>query len=230
MTTTLTATEMQSLPAGRRRWEESSGHPGCHSGNGLLGCFAARIGPAACRCDRGRRKHSPGFVGWRAHRARAASQQQRQGCSEPSGMGQAWAGGRGFALAESAIRQVQTRSGNVSANGARAAGGRMNLETQEESAQVYHGQAFFFDRQNTWGARNPFTAWVQQTAPATTTAVPVFAAQPFSPPDHESSWGLGVGSHIRRDKLFWFAALDRPTTTNPAVSMLKHPYLETTGN
>jgi len=38
-------------------------------------------------------------------------------------MGQAWAGGRGFALAESAIRQVQTIAGNADAEGAGAAGG-----------------------------------------------------------------------------------------------------------
>ena len=102
---------------------------------------------------------------------------------------------------------MQTVAGNVEAEGARAAGGRMNVETQGGSNGL-HGQGFLFDRQNTWGARNPFTQWVQQTAPATSTAVPVFTPQPFTPPDHETTWGIGVGSHIRRDKLFWFAALD----------------------
>ncbi len=45
-------------------------------------------------------------------------------------------------------------------------GGRVNVETQG-GANGLHGQGFFFDRQNTWGARNPFTQWITETAPAT---------------------------------------------------------------
>ena len=44
---------------------------------------------------------------------------------------------------------------------AHAAGGRVNVETQCGSNGL-HGQGFLFDRQNTWGARNPFTQWVQE--------------------------------------------------------------------
>jgi hypothetical protein len=136
-------------------------------------------------------------------------------------MGQAWAGGR-FSVSEAAIRQVQTVAGNVASEGARAAGGRVNVETQRGSNGL-HGQGFLFDRQNTWGARNPFTQWVKETAPATSIATPVFTPESFTPPDHETTWGIGLGSHIRRDKLFWFAALDSNHRNDPGLSTVKWP-------
>ncbi|MGA3136973.1 MAG: hypothetical protein ABSC88_13375, partial [Terracidiphilus sp.] len=47
----------------------------------------------------------------------------------------------------------------------------------------------------------------------------------YTPPDHETVWGIGVGSQIRRDKLFWFAALDSYHRNDPGLAMVKHPYL-----
>jgi len=82
-----------------------------------------------------------------------------QGTAEPVGMGQPWAGGHGLTVSEAAIREVETVAGNVEAAGERAAGGRVNVQTQR-GANGLHGQGFFFDRQNTWGAQNPFTQWV----------------------------------------------------------------------
>ena len=84
---------------------------------------------------------------------------------------------------------MQAVAGNVEAEGARGAGGRVNLKTESGTNQ-FHGQAFLFDRQNTWGARNPFTQWVQNTG---TSAAPAFTPVPFTPPDHETVWGFGLG-------------------------------------
>jgi hypothetical protein len=67
-------------------------------------------------------------------------------------------GGHGLALSEAAIREVQTVAGNVEAEAARAAGGRMNVETMSGGNEL-HGQGFLFDRQNNWGAQNPFSQW-----------------------------------------------------------------------
>jgi hypothetical protein len=39
------------------------------------------------------------------------------------------------------------------------------------------------------------------------------------------TWGIGVGGRIRRDKLFWFAALDGYNRNDAGLSMVKHPYL-----
>ena len=57
------------------------------------------------------------------------------------------------------------------------------------------------------------------------TTVPVFTPESYTPPDRETIWGIGVGSRIRRDKLFWFAALDSYNRNDPGLATVKHPYL-----
>ncbi len=141
------------------------------------------------------------------------------GHGQRSSMSPAWAGGRGPGVSEAAIRQVEATAGNVEAESMRAVGGRTVIQTQGGTDSP-HGQGFLFDRQNTWGARNPFTQWVQNVG---TVSAPNFAAKPFTPPDHEMVGGLGIGGSIRRDKLFWFAAIDSKQRNDPGLSMVKNP-------
>jgi hypothetical protein len=117
---------------------------------------------------------------------------------------------------------VQAAAGNVEAQGARSAGGHMNVETQRGVNEL-HGQVFSFDRQNVWGAQNPYTQWVKETSAATLTVSPIFTAESYTPPDHETTWGIGLGSHIRRDRLFWFAAVDSYHRNDPGLAAVKHP-------
>jgi len=138
---------------------------------------------------------------------------------ERSGAGLSWNGGRGFGVSETAVREVQTVAGNVEAEGGRGSGGRTNIATQSGGNQL-HGQGFFYDRENNWGARNPFTQWVQNTG---TVAAPVFTSEAYTPPDHETVWGIGAGSRIRRDKLFWFGALDSYRRNDPGLATVKNP-------
>ncbi len=147
----------------------------------------------------------------------------------PAGMAQVGSGGHGLAMSEAAIRAIETAAGNVEASADRASGGLMNVET-EHGANELHGQGFIFDRQNAWGARNPFSQWVKEAAPATDSTVPVFTPEPYTPPDNEMTWGIGVGSRIRHKKLFWFTALDGYQRNDPGVSMVKHPNLCSTFN
>jgi hypothetical protein len=123
---------------------------------------------------------------------------------------------------EAAIREVQMGSGSVEAGGDHGAGVRLNVET-ERGRSAMHGQGFLFDRGNLMGAQNPFKQWVQQTAPATLTTIPVFTATQYTPKDQEIIWGVGVGGHIFRSRLFWFAALDGMKRDDPGVSTVKHP-------
>ncbi len=134
-------------------------------------------------------------------------------------MAQVGVGGHGLALSEAAIRKLRTTAGNVESAEFRAANGRMNVETQR-GANELHGQGFLFDRQNVWGAQNPFARWVQNTGTITS---PVFTALPYTPPDRETVWGIGLGSRIRRNKLFWFAALDGFNRNDPGVSTVRNP-------
>ncbi len=239
VTTNLSGSEVQSLPATGRRWEEfvmdtpaSSAAPG----SAHVSLRGDSQQDADTSVDGVSTQLAFGSASGSSRSSRAQST-SGQGMSEPQGMGQPWSGGR-FSLSEAAIRSVQTVAGNAEAGGAHAAGGRMNVETQR-GANGLHGQGFFFDRQNTWGAHNPFTQWVTETTPATLTynppgpplSVPVFdnglngSPESYTPPDHETVWGLGLGSQIRRDRLFWFAALDSLHRNDPGLGMVKHPYL-----
>ena len=228
VTTSFSASEIQSLPVSGRQWSafvldsSASSTPASGTQTSLRG---AGYASADLAIDGASIQFA--FAGAASG---STSQSSSGGVPEPAGMGQAWAGGRNSTIAESAIRQVSAIAGNVEAQGARASAGRMSVQSERGSNDL-HGQIFFFDRQNNWGARNPFTQWVQQTAPATAIAVPVFGNGPngepqnYSPPDHEMTSGIGMGGRIRRDKLFWFAALDTFNHNDPGVSMVKHPYL-----
>ena len=237
VTTTMSGAELQALPASGRRWQDfvldTPAAATAAEGRAQASLRGAGQSPAEASIDGasirlafgGQGGYGPGSSGPGSN---------GQGGREQNGMGRAWSGGRGAQVAEAAIREVETAAGNAEAEGLRAAGGRMNVETQG-GANGLHGQGFFFDRQNNWGARNPFTQWITETAPAGHTGllptVPVFdnglngPPEPYTPPDHETVWGIGLGSQIRRNKLFWFAALDSYSRNDPGLATVKHPYL-----
>ncbi|MDR3725239.1 MAG: carboxypeptidase-like regulatory domain-containing protein [Terracidiphilus sp.] len=218
LTSTLTGSEMQSLPVSGRRWEEFTlDTPAATAATGQqAGMSGLGEGEADTVVDGVSTRLAFGDT---ASRGRGSSGKTE---GEPEGMGSAWANGRGFMVSEAAVRQVQTTTGVASSDAGRAAAGRVSVSTLRGSNGL-HGQGFYFDRQNTWGAQNPFTTWVKETAPATSSAIPTFAAQPYTPPDHETIWGIGIGRQIRRDRLFWFAALDGMHRNDPGVSAVKHP-------
>jgi len=206
VTTTVTASELQALPVSGRRWQE-------FVLDTPTGAAGSGVQDSASPSGSGRPPAETTLDGSSKRLAFSG-----QGGAEENGMGRSRAGGRGFALSEAAIREVETAAGNVEAAGARAAGGRMNVATQS-GANGLHGQGFLFDRQNTWGARNPFTQWVKNTG---TAAAPVFTAVPYTPPDRETVWGVGIGSQIRRDKLFWFGALDGYRRNDPGLATVRN--------
>ena len=222
VTTTLTAEQIQALPLAGRKWQnfvldtptasaQSPGAaPAAQQGNGT-NATEATIDGVSTRLAFGAASGSGQSSG-----TGSADGSPSPGIAEP------WASGHGLQVAEAAIREVQSAAGNAEAEGARAAGGQVSVTTQQGTAG-FHGQAFVFDRQNTWGARNPFTEWVQETAPPTLETVPVFTAEPYTPPDHETVWGLGAGSEWKRRKLFWFAAVDRYLRNDQGLATVKHP-------
>ncbi len=229
VTTKLSGTELQALPASGRRWQDfvldTPAAATAAGGKSQASLRGAGQEPAEATIDGasirlafgGQGGYGPGSSGPGSN---------RQGGAEQNGMGQAWSGGRGSQVAEAAIREVETAAGNAETESVRTAGGRINIETLGGTNGL-HGQGFFFDRQNTWGAQNPFTQWVKETTPAngTSVPVPVFTPEPFTPPDHETVWGVGIGGQIKRNKLFWFAALDSYHRNDPGVAMVRHPYL-----
>ena len=224
-TSTMTGAEVEALPAAGRRWQEfvldTPAASTAAGGTAAVGLRGAGSEPAETSLDGVGTRMAFGSNG-SAGLGAQGSGSNGQGGREQNGMGQAWAGGHGAPVAEAAIREVQTAAGNAEAEGDRTAGGRVDVETAR-GMNGLHGQGFVFDRQNTWGAQNPFTQWVKQTAPATTGTTPVFTAESYTPPDHETVWGFGVGSQIRRDKLFWFGAVDTYRRNDAGLATVKHP-------
>ena len=225
VTTTMTAAELQALPAAGRRWQDfvldsptASTAAGGASQASLRG---AGQEPVETTIDGISTRVAFGGQG-SSGRGSSGPEVNGQGGSEQNGMGQAWAGGRGSQVAEAAIREVQTAAGNAEAEGARTAGGRVDVETVR-GANGLHGQGFLFDKQNGWGAQNPFTQWVKQTSLATVSSTPGFTAEPYTPADRETVWGVGLGSQIRRDKLFWFGALDNYLRNDPGLATVRNP-------
>ncbi len=217
---TVTATQLQALPASGRRWQEFllDTPAASTSADSSQASFRGSQESAEITIDGANTRLAFGVAAGSGSRDSDPDGTDRQGSMSQS-RNQAWAGGRGLGVSEAAIREVTTAAGNVEAEGMRSSGGRTTIRT-ESGANALHGQGFLFDRQNTWGARNPFTQWVQNTGSA---AAPNFAGAPFTPPDHEIVWGLGMGSRIRRDKLFWFAALDGYRRNDPGLATVKHP-------
>ncbi len=246
VSTTMNASQLQALPASGRRWQEflldtPAASPSAGSSQAS---FRGSQESAEVTVDGANTRLAFGVAAGSA--TRGASGDDSQNSTSQSGnrsqSGGSWSGGRGLGVSEAAIREVTTAAGNVEAEGMRSAGGRTTIRT-ESGGNAFHGQGFLFDRQNTWGAQNPFTQWVTQTsefaplAPFNTTLFPVFdnfqyssgqsgSPESYTPPDHEIVWGVGAGSRIRRDKLFWFAALDSNHRNDPGLAMVKHPYLQ----
>jgi hypothetical protein len=243
LSSTMSAAELQALPVSGRHWQDfvldntpTSTTPAGGQGEIILRGAGQ---PAEIAVDGMSRRPAFGSTNETGHSSQGRGP-LGQGAN-PAGMAQVGKGGHGLAMSEAAIRAVETVAGNVEAAVDRAAGGRMNVET-ERGANELHGQGFFFDRQNNWGAQNPFTQWVTETAPAILTynpsgpplSVPIFdnglngKPESYTPPDRETTWGIGLGSRILRNKIFWFAALDGYQRNDPGLAMVKHPYLCTT--
>jgi len=218
VTTLIPSEELGALPVGARNWQEfaaitpatsSSSQSG---GSGQIGDQAesasepqhevlsmsgSSANPAGASIDG--IQNSPGF---RTSNDRESRQTESVG--------------------ESAVLSMEARTGNSTADQARSAGGAIRLNTNQGHNGL-HGQAFYFDKQNLWGAQNPYTQWVQQTAPVSGVDTAQFTAEPFTPPYTRQTLGLGIGSQIRRNKLFWFAALDGLLNNDPAVATVREP-------
>jgi hypothetical protein len=125
-------------------------------------------------------------------------------------------------LGPSAVEAIEARSGNTPAESASTLGGLLNLVTGR-GANGLHGQAFYLNRQSLWGAQNPFTQWIQQSAPASGIDIAQFTPEPYTPPNSRQTVGIGVGRQLKRDKLYWFAAFDGLYANDPAVATVRHP-------
>jgi len=90
-------------------------------------------------------------------------------------------------ISQDAIQEFQVISANVSAEYGRALGGVVNTITKSGTNDL-HGGGFWFFRNRTLNARDPFAA--------------------FNPSEHRHQSGFTLGGPIKKDKLFFFLSGD----------------------
>ena len=106
----------------------------------------------------------------------------------------------GYSTSKYMIEEFQVNTGVYSAEFGRAAGGVINAITKS-GTNTLHGITYFSDRDNDWGAMNPYTT---NTINTSTTSTPSFVTIPYKPKDWRKEWGFDAGGPLRKDKLFWF--------------------------
>ena len=122
----------------------------------------------------------------------------------------------GYSTAKAAVQEFQVNTSNYSAEYGRAAGAVINTVTKSGGNQ-YHGEVYFYDRDNDWGAINPFTTLTTQSSPG------VFTSSPYKPVDVRKMYGFGAGGRIIKDKLFFFFAFDRYDRNFPGTAKATSP-------
>jgi len=117
----------------------------------------------------------------------------------------------GYSTTQASIREYQVNTSNYSAEYGRAAGGVVNVVTKS-GTNKFHGELYFKDRDNDWGALNAYTTLTTQTSPG------VFTSSVYNPKDWRKQWGFGVGGPLIKDKLFFFYAYDQYRRNFPATA------------
>jgi carboxypeptidase family protein len=127
----------------------------------------------------------------------------------------------GYSTAQASIQEFQVNTSNYSVEYGRSAGGVVNAVTKS-GTNVLHGEAYFYDRDAEWGAKNQFTT---EAVNAGTAAAPNYVSQVFKPKDWRKQYGIGVGGAIIPDKLFFFFAFDRFDRNFPITLAPSNPNL-----
>lgn len=95
-----------------------------------------------------------------------------------------------YSNSQASIREFQVGLSNFSAEFGRAAGGTVNAVTRSGSNE-FHGEAFYFVRDDAFKAREP--------------TIPLAEA----PKDRRQQFGFAMGGPIKKDKLFFFLNYDQ---------------------
>ena len=122
----------------------------------------------------------------------------------------------GYSTPLPAIQEFQVNTSNYSAEYGRSAGGVINTVTRSGSNQL-HSEMYFYDRDNDWGSKNPFTLVPIQTSPG------VFTPTVVKPKDWRKMSGIGIGGPVLKDKLFVHFVYDWYDRNFPGVASPSTP-------
>ncbi|HEX8845002.1 MAG TPA: carboxypeptidase regulatory-like domain-containing protein [Pyrinomonadaceae bacterium] len=115
-----------------------------------------------------------------------------------------------YSISQAAIREFQVNTSSYSAEYGRSAGGVVNAVTKSGTNE-FHGSAFYYQRNNKWGARNP-RSFITQNVNG------VFTPVAFKPEDVRHQYGGTIGGPIVKNKAFFFFSYDQQKRNFPGVS------------
>jgi hypothetical protein len=115
-----------------------------------------------------------------------------------------------YSVSQAAIREFQVNTSSYSAEYGRSAGGVVNAVTKSGTNE-FHGSAFYYQRNNKWGARNP-RSFITRNING------VFTPVAFKPEDVRHQFGGTIGGPIVKDKVFFFFSYDQQNRDFPGVA------------
>ena len=125
-----------------------------------------------------------------------------------------------YSISQAAVREFQVNGSNYSAEYGRAAGGVINTVTKSGTNE-FHGELFYYNRNNRNGARNP-RAFSNVLVNGVSTTV---AAKPI---DLREQFGGAIGGPIVKNSLFFFFSYDQQKRNFPGLSVFSNAnYLNT---
>jgi Carboxypeptidase regulatory-like domain/TonB dependent receptor-like, beta-barrel len=127
-----------------------------------------------------------------------------------------------YSTSQAAVREFQVNTSNYSAEYGRAAGGVVNTVTKS-GTNDFHGQVFYYQRNNKWGARNPlaFQSVIVNGVPDRIG---------IKPKDVRHQFGGNIGGPIVKDKAFFFFNYDQQKRNFPGLGIFSTPGYLTTVN
>ena len=115
-----------------------------------------------------------------------------------------------YSISLDAVREFSVNTSNYSAEFGRAAGGVVNTVTKS-GTNDFHGTAFYYLRDNKWGARNPLSF---QTI-LTPTGNQIIGLKPV---DKRQQFGGSIGGPIIKNRVFFFFSYDEQKRNFPGVA------------
>ncbi len=120
-----------------------------------------------------------------------------------------------YVISLASIQEFQVNTSNYSAEYGRAAGGVVNAVTKSGTNNL-HGDAFYYMRNNHWGATNPFTVQSQLVNG-------VVQSVRIKPIDRRQQFGGSLGGPIKKDRLFFFFSYDQQKRNFPGTAAPGNP-------
>ncbi|HEV2706063.1 MAG TPA: carboxypeptidase regulatory-like domain-containing protein [Pyrinomonadaceae bacterium] len=125
-----------------------------------------------------------------------------------------------YSISQSAIREFQVNTSNYSAEYGRAAGGVINSVTKSGTNE-FHGDLFYYQRNNRFGARNPL-------ATRTFFENGVTRIEGIKPEDVRHQFGGTLGGPIVPNRAFFFFSYDEQKRNFPGLGIFNQAnYLST---